>query len=924
MELFKRRLKIVYDFFKDEKVPMDEKNFYLVMISCVPIYLMLSVAFVIRKYDFVVVTYSLTMILFVVLVAFLAKFTHSEKILGTLFCCILNFFIIPIYFFVTGDIFNGATIFFTLSIIVTVFLHTQSKILYPLVILELLSDGFYIYFVYRNSDLFEKTRSIVSLTNTVTTCFILVAISATLMCLYQTFIYNIAKKKLDDANRDISIAESSKSRFLANMTHEIRTPMNAIIGMTNLILKEELSDEARDQVNVVKNASSDLLRIINDILEYSKFDSGKVNLINTEYNISKLINGTVEAISKEYFKDNITLQVFVSCGIPSILFGDDVRIRQVFNYILFSSLSRSSYGHVYIDIDGDIDEINKTVEIKCKVSSTGTGFSTAELNSMFNAYTDYDSRQKSSFKGMGLELNICKAILELMEGNMELQSIEGIGTSVQFSFKNYVIDKTPIAYIRESAKFKPLIFESNVRHENRWQKLFSDFKVSASYTRNVSHFKSSVENTKFSHIFVDEHDYDMIKDHLNSYACEDITYVISSQDKNYGDFGECRILRAPLYSINLMEAVNNTWKDDKYVKETEKEIVTYPGARVLAVDDSTINLKVIESLLSGYEIIPRLAQSGREALDILKREQMDLLLLDQKMPEFDGIDTIHALRESDCINKDIPAVCVTADFGADTKTRLVEEGFNDYLAKPINLVYFDKVIYNLLPKKLRKVVKESETINDNSANAKNDNTADVNNDAPVFDPNIGISNLAGSKDAYLAVLLEYYKEGCQKIECVPMQLAEGNVSLYTTNVHALKSSSATVGAMRISPLFKELEFAGKDNNIDFINSNTDKTLNMFKDVLSIVKEYLISENAYEEESEEVIVEGEESVLDMDQINVLLNSINTMNLRVAEETINQLCVNNYGSELNKKLKNIKDAIDSFEYIEAKTIIESIIA
>lgn len=910
----------------DVKNSMNEKNFQLVVITSAVVYFVLFFLLIALGKDSSLLIFDVLLEVMLLCMVGISAHTKETRFFSNVYCILLNFLILPIFFFALGDIYSGVALLFILGIIATVFLQSGSKLLPLIVALEFVSDVFCMLFAYFNRGIFSVTRAEINTRQEITVCFIIVALCVTFLTSYQAYIYRVTRDRLNEANKEIYVAQSSRTRFLANMTHEIRTPMNAILGMTNLILREDISNDVKDHVETIKDNSTQLLRIINDILEFSKLDSGKVSLLNTEYNFSALFSEIVNSVSAEYLKNNIELYVYVGKNIPQILFGDDIKIRQIFRYLLFSSLSQSEYGSTYINIDGDFNEDDQTINISCRIASTGPGFSEAEINSMFNAYSDYDSRQKSSFKGMGLELNICRSILKLMNGDLSIESIEGIGTAVSFNFENYVFKNESIISNYDKALIKPLIYVNRKDYEPKWIQLMESFGVSTVYVRNVVMLKRALENTHFTHIYVHETCIDEVKNVLKDFECEDITYVIASFDKAYGDFDDLKLLRIPVYAINLLESFNGSWNEEDYKRHVDAESILYPDARVLIVDDSLINLKVEESLLSGYGIKPRLASSGYEALDILKHEEFDLVLLDQKMPEFDGIETIHALRNSDFEQRNIPVICVTADFGSGIRESLKNEGFDDYLSKPINLTYFNRILKAFLPEELRQIKNSGSETNVVEENIKTNSEAV--NDATeeniyFFDPEIGIKNLGNNEEAYISVLQAYYQEGLDKIINVPQQFLNGDISLYTTNVHALKSSSATVGAMGISPKFKALEFAGKDNNIDFIKENSTITFEAFEKVLDAVKEYLISKDSLPDEGDTFDEDSEVCEMNTDILNELSGCISSMNLRRSEEIINELSSNNYGKELNQQIKKIKDSYDNFDYMDIIEVLNDMI-
>lgn len=918
----KENYKKIIDYMLDDSIDITKKDFYLVVVWGVFIYTLLAVVFLVTHAHAVYVGYCFVCAVFVFGLGYAAHINGMHKEFSLLFSIVLNFLANPMIFLFSGNNYGGCIIFFLLGIVLSVYLNNNIIQSLILMVSELAFYSVIIVFAYKNQMLFhsDKYNNISMLISLI---FILAAIAIIFMFVYQTYFYNQARKRMNKANAEISLAESTKVRFLANMTHEIRTPMNAIVGMTDLILKEELTTTAREQINTVKQASEQLLAIINDILEYSKIDSNRIELMNVEYSFKNVIHDIITNVSNNYTKENITFHVFINKDIPDRVFGDDIRIVQIFKYILFSSLSQSKHGSVYLDINSEIDELESTVKFVCKVASTGNGFSTSEIEAIFNAYSSYDSRQRNVYKGMGLELSICRALLKMMNGDLSIESIEGIGTAVTFTFTNYMLSDKPIASIENEKACKPLIFIDDRNLEQSWQRLMENFKISAAYARGITTFKTALENTRFTQIFVPGSSYEVLKDVLVSYECEDITYVITDFMHSYGDFGNCKILRTPVYSINLTEAIDGSWNAENYKKLNDQEIITYPNARVLVVDDSSVNLRVMESLLSTYLIKPVMAESGMEALDILRRERFDLILLDQIMPVMDGIETVTQILQSDFESKDVPIICVTADFGPDIRERLLNVGFTDYLSKPVNLTFLDKVLRDNLPKDLVVFTKNP---NAQVADSNESNVDKVEDDPYEFNASIGIQNLGGNKEAYITVLQSYYTEGLEKLETVPEQFLAGDISLYTTNVHALKSSSATVGAMGISPLFKALEFAGKDNNIDFIQENSQKTFEKFVKVLDIVREYLISEDALPEEDDgfEISEDAAIEAINKELLSELKTTISTMNLRRTDEIIDELSSHNYGSDINGKVKEIRNNYNNFEYTTVIEIINDILS
>lgn len=917
--------KRINDFYYSENVSLEEKSFYLVMTCSIPVLLILGCILCTKSTSDVMSHFCFMIVAYVICSTLFATITNAQTFFAILYCILMNFFFTPIMFFMSNGIYFGMVLFFVLGIIVTIFLLGNKVYTYVLAVLEFICDLFLIIYVYLHKDRVYTTFTVMSQEQAMAISFFAVASAVIFIFIYQNLIQREMQRTIIRDNESIERAENTKGRFLANMTHEIRTPMSTIIGITDLILRDELSKNTKENVNTIKQASGQLLQIINNILEYSKLDSGRAHLIENEYSFKKMINEIVENISYEYSYDDISFHVFISKDIPDRLFGDDVRIKQVLRYLFFSSLSKTPSGTVYMDVNGNYDADESIITFDIRIASGGSGFSKDEVDVIFNAYSSYDSRQRSDYNKTGLELSICRKILHMMNGDLSVDSIEGIGTAVNISFTNYVIDEAPIVSIDDELSVRPLIYVTDIREEYAWKKLTEELSILCNYTKSPLGFRRALETSQYDAIYIPDNMYPVLKEYVDIFGVEDKVFVITDLNHSIGDFDKCKILRHPIQLFNLLESLTGEYDPQKYVGVIETNEVSYPNARVLCVDDSRVNLVVIENLLLEYDIHPTLCTSGEEALEILEANEFDILFIDQKMPGMDGFELLSEIKRLHNGNKTATAICATADFGDVVKAKLEEYGFNNYLAKPVNAIYLAKMLAEYLPDELRvrRKLKRRDDAEDkktlNAAESVRENVAPAI-DPEEFNPEIGIANLGGNTEAYFSVLLAYYEEGRQKLIDVPIQLDSGDIVLYTTNVHALKSSSATVGAMGISPMFKELEFAGKANNLDYINANTEKTFELFAKVLDKVEEYLRTENVLnDEESDSFDEDAEVVAINKELLEELSSCIMTMNLRRGEEIMEELSAQNFGSEINAKIKKIRNSFDNFEYMEAKAVL-----
>lgn len=723
------------------------------------------------------------------------------------------------------------------------------------------------------------------------------------------------------SSRKVERAGSAKSRFLTNMSYEIRTPMNSIINISEIMLKRELNGEIKTEVNTIREASYDLLAIIDDVLTYAKIDSGEMRLIQETYSFEKLAKEIVRTISEELQKKKLYLDVKIDHNIPKLLMGDSVIIRQIFLYLLFISIDSTDSGRISLEINCDNDYENDKSVLRCKVADTGKGLSEIDIHSLFGMYDTYDSRQSSNLKGIGLKFSICKELLSMMQGDIRVESIEGIGLCTYFSFCNDIVDAASMISLEEETKPSVLIYASEEMQNNKWQHIMGGFGVRPTYSRNYYGFDRAIQNKHFDFIFVPDEAYENLSNIISLYRCEENTYVIAEYSAIYGDYGKCRLIHKPFSSISVAEVLNHKWNKEDYKKSATAETFTAPNAKVLVVDDNVVNLKVTAGIFSKYGINIAVATCGKDGIKKIENEQYDLILMDMVMPDMSGSDVLDQVRAKDeKYYKEVPIVALTAQNGANVREEMLELGFQEYLSKPIKRRYLEQCLLKFLPEELIEKIKTEDKTQGAKGGAAEQSSAVEKKPESGLNAEKGLLNIGFNKDAYAAILNTYYSEGLKYLDTLPQLLEAGNIQLFTTNVHGIKSSSASIGAMEVSALFKELEFAGKDGKVEEINEKFPVYMEKFKEILNIVKEYLISIGKLQETAkEDNLEEKEEEKLTMEILTALKSELDRMNLKVTDEKIPELASKNFGAQANKQIKKLKEAYDLFDFHQVKAIL-----
>ncbi len=377
-------------------------------------------------------------------------------------------------------------------------------------------------------------------------------------------------------------ANKAKSNFLAKMSHEIRTPMNAINGMSELALRENLPDAAREHIVTIKQAGTNLLSIINDILDISKIESGKLEIVTSKYLFSSLINDVVSIIKTKIADSGLRFDINIDPNIPNSLLGDETRIRQALLNVLSNAVKYTKKGFISLSASAEIKK--GTVLLTINVADSGKGIKPKDLKKLFDEFVQVDMESRKSTEGTGLGLAITKNLLTAMGGDISVQSEYGKGSTFTL--------KLP-------------------------QKISSDV---------------------------------------------------------------------------LFDSLEN---DSAAIK------FNAPNARVLVVDDIEANLKVAKGLMQPYKMQIDLCQSGIEAIEMVKANSYDLVLMDQMMPEMDGVEATKLIRVMAGENPhyaELPIIALTANAVSGAKEMLFSKGFSDFLSKPIDTIELNSILEKWIPK----------------------------------------------------------------------------------------------------------------------------------------------------------------------------------------------------------------------------------
>ncbi|MGN0153730.1 MAG: histidine kinase N-terminal 7TM domain-containing protein [Lachnospiraceae bacterium] len=513
-------------------------------------------------------------------------------------------------------------------------------------------------------------------------------------------------------------ANEAKSVFLANMSHEIRTPMNAIMGFSSLALQNDNITQIKEQLHYIYSSAQTLLNIINEILDISKIESGKLELSIGEYSTRQLFSEVVSIIKSQIDPERIAFCYDIPQEMPTTLKGDSIRIREILINLLNNARKYTKQGNITLKIlieDMKEDEISLIFQVQ----DTGVGIREEDYGKVFGIFERLDMKKNSGIEGSGLGLAITKGFVELMGGTIDFESEYGKGSTFYVHLKQQIIDASPIGELER----------------------------------------------------------------------------ISQND-------------------------------------IETNVMKFENCRVLVVDDNQVNLLVTKQILKKYNIPADTAQSGKEALDCIEQTHYDIIFLDHMMPEMDGVETLYEMKKRPEAIQNTKIVALTANAITGVRESLLQEGFDQYLSKPI----INKELEKILSLYLQNNIMQDDSPVISSDSAYESQKKDL--EQLGIDMENGISCCSNQIELYQEILnlaLETYPEKYSKLK---KYFDEQDYKNYTIEIHGLKSSMRIIGAKELGDFAERQELTLKNNDMDYTLHTYVQIMKEYSDIIQGIYEFL--------------------------------------------------------------------------------------
>lgn len=822
--------------------------------------------------------------------------------------------IFPLMYITGGGIDSAMPIYWVLMIVLTFSLVSNKKILFPTVLAQMFIFVFMVYIEERYPHIIirfssERSRCIDIIDAVILTGFTIGSILRS-----QNRVYLVERERSQRAINEAKEANKAKSRFLANMSHEIRTPMNAILGMVELILREDITDSVREKAHNIQTAGTSLLAIINDILDVSKVESGKMVIGEEEYQFTSLMNDVINMISVRLLDKNVELFANIDPNIPNVLKGDPIRIRQILINLLTNAVKFTQEGSITIDAGFRLH--GEYAVLMINVTDTGMGITKENLSKLFNSFERLDEARNRHIEGTGLGLSICRDLLELMNGSISVRSEYQKGSTFSVVIPQKIVSKEAMISINDYDKErKIIIYEENEQHAQIMYEALQKLKLDSLIIRNHDNFINILDEEDITNIFISQNNYEKEKDTILKLNDKEICVIINFNAAIIS-FENAISIRRPVYCMNVAAAINCDNNKLDYSSSRKRIKFIAPDTSVLVIDDNLINLEVIKGLLNYYKINVRTALSGMEGINIIKEEKFDLVLLDYMMPNMDGVQTLNEIRNLEGeYYKNVPISALTANAVSGARDMLIGMGFQEYISKPIDVDKLERVLLEFLPK-------EAVQITDDEADKESHLEKGIEMADKIciegIDTDEAMKRCNNDISVYNDILNVVIKEGMHRCNDIKEIFESENIDRYVVEVHGLKGAMASIGAIKLSEHAKKHEFAGKDGDIEYIKNDIDRLLEEYQMLIKNVREYINNINIQDEDKKNP------DITDMQYRTILNNTyqfLEAFNAVEANEELKKLKEYNITDEKKNFINELTDLADEFEYEKAIQILKT---
>ena len=665
---------------------------------------------------------------------------------------------------------------------------------------------------------------------------------------------NIQRKWYEHIFEELETTGKQNAVFLSNVSHELRTPINMVIGISEVALARELPPDIRADMSSIKLAGKRLSNQINNMLDYTEILEGTLTPAKNEYMITSVLNDVITMTALQSNRQHLEMVFDIDPHIPAVLIGDAEKISHVLKILVENSIKFTEEGGINIRIKYRHE--NYGINLVIDICDTGIGMTDSQLTQMYDVFYQADTGSSRLAGGLGLGLPIAQGLLNSMGGFIHFNSEENQGLSAHIVIPQGVVDEQPCIVLNHADQlciacyFRPEKYvcdEVRGYYDGLIYNLMHGLGIQGYQAHNFETLLKLQRSYNLTHVFIAQSEYDENREYYEELTNTLCVVVIAERDFTLSKESRLLVIHKPFSALSVANLLNGAMGERGFAEDQAagRKPFTCVGVRALAVDDEEMNLVVAKGVLGNYGIEVDTCLSGKKAIAQCGSVSYDIIFLDHMMPGYDGVETLKRIRElRNGMYQDLPVIALTANTVSGAREMFRNEGFTEFVPKPIERTVLERVLRKVLPKgciqysvtsentekpmkKLAEAVRSVST--DNPEQSKPTETpvptADVS--ALPYDRlvragvnvEMGLDYCAGDEDFYREMLRLFSTQGAEKRAEIAALYESANWTDYAIKVHALKSTSLTIGAEALSAQAKELELAGKRGDADFIREH---------------------------------------------------------------------------------------------------------
>lgn len=687
-----------------------------------------------------------------------------------------------------------------------------------------------------------------------------IVFGATAIARYRISRRNSARKHYDNTLAQLEKAGRQNADFMSNVSHEFRTPINMVIGISEVTLEKNISPEILEDIRSIQMAGKRLSNQINNILDYTEIVEGTLTAAKEEYMITSLLNDVITTIAMQNSRQQLEIVFDMNPRMPTVLIGDAEKISHVLKILVENSIKFTEEGG--IDICIDYRKESYGINLIIDIYDTGIGMTDSQITQMCNDF--YQAESGSDRYASGLGLPIARGLLHAMGGFIHFDSKSQEGLQTHIVIPQEVKDHTPsmsisnVESICVACYFRTEKYSCDeVRgyYDKMILHMIEGLNIKGYQTHNFDGLLKLLKHHKVTHLFIAQMEYEENSSYYENLPKDIQVVIIANKDFSLHSNSRLLVLRKPFFALSVVNLLNGEAKENRFeeAQAAGRRPFSCVDVHVLVVDDEAMNLLVAKGVLGSYGIQVDTCLSGREAITRCQTNTYDIVFLDHMMPGFDGVETLRQIREiNNGIYQDLPIIALTANTISGAREMFRYEGFTEFIPKPIERAVLERVLRKCLPK--NSIQYHTAFLNSNYVHTEKDISEnfpsnkqipeETGSDSPLLSLNdlaqyginvqLGLDYCSGEKDFYMEMLETFLSQYAEKKEEIVSLYEAADWANYAIKVHALKSTSLTIGAEQLSECAKALEKAGKEEDADYIQENHALLLELYDKICKTI------------------------------------------------------------------------------------------